>query len=1348
LGVGFAAAYWIAHSAAQAFIFQHGSLLNQCFSRDTSEVTGRLLAVLFLVSLGLIGGMRRGGRFAASSNSSPSAAGHRWSDSAVRTVEETQERYRTLVENIDIGISLIDTDYNIQMTNRALGELLHKPVCEFVGKRCYAEFEKRPEVCPHCPGAVAMRTGRPAEVETIGTRDDGARFPVRVRAFPMKTPDGAVTGFIEVVQDITDRKQAEEALRAGERRYRTLFEDLPVGVYRTTPDGRILEANPALVEMLGYDTFEELAARNLDEGGFAFPHSREQFRMRVHRGSAIESEEAIWERRDKTPIFVREHARVVRDADGQVLCYEGVVKDVTKQRQAQEALRQSEERFRTLCQSAPIGIFVTDQAGDCTYANNRLQEIAGLTLGESLGMQWTRLIHPEDREEALAAVAETIQTGDEFVREFRIVTPKGETKHLAVRATWLRAADGRPLGQVGAIEDVTERRRVEQALREREAIFRTLAETVNTAISIVQDGIVKYVNPYACRLGGYEAEEMIGKAPWEFVHPEMREAIRQRALGRQQGSPEPMQYDLRVVGRDGRDIWVTQSVSFTEYEGRPAVLASAMDMTERKESERALRESETKHRTLVEQLPAIIYTAALDAVSATTYISPQVERILGFSPSSFVSNPDGWRERIHPEDRERVLSEVARSHEEDKPLVCEYRMTAADGHIVWFRDSAEVVRDENGRRLFLQGVMLDITDVKRTEEELRKFKTICDRAPHGYAVIDLDGYCLYLNDAWAKMHGSTREELLGRHVSAFHTQEQMPLVERLNKGLERAGSFVNEEVWHKRRDGTVFPTLMDAVVVNDDQGRPLFLSGMAVDITERKEIEAVLRRQALVFENINDGVIITDREGRVTDWNPGAERIFDHFKQEIIGKSPEVLNRPEDARSITERIRAGIQRDGYWSDEVCFVRKDGSEGICEAFLVPLRNEKGDWIGTVAVNRDVTARKLAEEEKTRLEAQLHQMQKMDAVGTLASGIAHDFNNLLTAIFGYAALARDSLPVEHAARRSLEMIEQAGKQARGVISSLLTFSRNTVPRRSPINLVHSLTETEQLLRRLLPAVIEFEKEMPAEADLWVNGDAAQLQQVWINLAVNARDAMPEGGRLRIALSKDDSAKTDSGSTAVVVIEDTGSGMSAEVRGRAFEPFFTTKPRGQGTGLGLAVSHEIVAQHEGTIKIDSEEGHSTRVTVSLPCCPRPEIVPDASAAPAARAGQGETVVVVEDDEHVRAILVSALRSQGYDVLFAADGDGAMSVFDHRGQDIRLVVLDLDLPKASGAGILRRTLDSLPGALVLVVTGRIDWNPAEDADGRQFVLRKPFTILELGERVARLVRETRARRAGLESA
>lgn len=1130
---------------------------------------------------------------------------------AEEALRESQERYRTFVENIDLGISLIDKNYSVVMSNSWQGELFHKPVGEFVGRKCFQEFEKRAEVCAHCPGAVAMRTGHPAEAETQGVRDDGSRFPVRVQAFPMKDSDGHPTGFIEVVEDISERKRTEEARRESERRFRTLFENIPIGVYRTTPDGRILESNPALVEMLGYGSFEELAGRNLEEQGYAPQYSREQFKARIEQENTVTLEDVAWRKQDGTVVFVRENARAIRDSAGRIQYYEGTVENVTARRQAAEALR------------------------------------------------------------------------------------------------------------------------------EREKLFRTLAETIDASITIVQDGVLRYVNPRGCRLIGRSAEEVVGKPPWEFVHPDMREDIRQRVVRRREGLPEPMQYEVKVLTREGVERWLIQSVANTEYQGRPAILAAAMDVTERKQVERALRASEFKYRTLVEQLPVIIYTAALDAASTTTYVSPQVERILGYTPEYYKANPDLWRRKIHPEDRDRVLRELIRSQDEDRPFACEYRMEASDGRVVWFCDDAAVVRDEDGQPLFLQGVMLDISERKRAEEELKKFKTVVEQSPHGAMIVDLEGKILYLNEAAARMHGYAAGELLGRHVSAFHSEDQMPNVNRLLVRLLREGQFVTEEVWHRKRDGSVFPTLMNAAIVTDDRNRPQCSFATAVDITERKRVEAEVRRQALVFENINDGIIITDREGRITDWNPGAERIFDYFKHEVIGQSPEMLNRPDEAKLLTRNIHEGIRRDGYWADDVTFVRKDGSEGACEAFLVPLRDEGGEWIGTIAVNRDITARKQAEEEKARLEAELMQAQKMEVAGTLASGIAHDFNNLLTVIFGHADLARSALPEDHPATASVQMIEQAGNHIRGVINSLLTFTLHGTTDKSPVNLVDSLTDTLKLLRRLLPSSVEIEEIMPPEKELWVNADAAQLQQIWMNLAINARDAMPQGGRLRFSLRGEVQAGepgglpdvTQASPSAVVVVEDTGVGMTETVKTRIFEPFFTTKARGQGCGLGMSLIHAIVADHGGQIHVESEPGSGTRATIRLPCCNRPAAGTLASGSPFRRLGRGQVVLIVEHDDHVRSILVSALRSEGYAVEAAA-ADAAQRLDDS--QHVNLVVLDWDLLETDGLALVKRVRETLGDIPVLIITGAPDDLAIAPAlDGRDRLLPKPFHLSELNRQV-----------------
>ncbi|MFQ5412742.1 MAG: ATP-binding protein, partial [Phycisphaerae bacterium] len=466
------------------------------------------------------------------------------------------------------------------------------------------------------------------------------------------------------------------------------------------------------------------------------------------------------------------------------------------------------------------------------------------------------------------------------------------------------------------------------------------------------------------------------------------------------------------------------------------------------------------------------------------------------------------------------------------------------------------------------------------------------------------------------------------------------------------------------------------------------------DITYRKLAEARLRRQALVFENMYDGVLLTDAQGLITELNPAAERMFGYAREELIGKSPEILNRTEEAAALTESILRGIEQDDRWSGEITFVRKDGTTGVCEASLVPLHNEEGVRIGTITVNRDLTASKEASQAKAELQEQLRQAQKMEALGTLASGITHDFENLLTAISGYTELAKGALPEGHAAAEALEKVEETAQQARSVTNALLAFSHRAVIPKKTVNLSATLDRAAHLLRRLLPPAIEIVDDLDRRKDLWIRGDAGQLQRILMNLAFNARDAMPDGGKLRFSLrdtgSSSEAAARPGGSRetrrAVLIVEDTGCGMSPEVRERIFEPFWTTKPRGVGTGLGLSLTLACVQDLGGEIVVRSEPGEGTRVTITLPTCEPPAEAESKKPAREPDRRPKRLVLVIERNQHIRSIITSTLRSRGYDVAAASTPTDAVAVLRRRSDAVRLMIIDFDLLDGSGMHPLKQ--------------------------------------------------------------
>ena len=390
----------------------------------------------------------------------------------------------------------------------------------------------------------------------------------------------------------------------------------------------------------------------------------------------------------------------------------------------------------------------------------------------------------------------------------------------------------------------------------------------------------------------------------------------------------------------------------------------------------------------------------------------------------------------------------------------------------------------------------------------------------------------------------------------------------------------------------------------------------------------------------------------------------------------------------------------------------------------------------------------EEDRAALQDQLHQAHKMEAVGQLAAGVAHDFSNLLTVIRGHTDRATTLLADGAQARKELELVQEATHQAAELTRGLLTFSRKLPTEKKPIDLRTVVRESERLLHRVLPAATELEVDIACEAPLWVNADQTQLQQVVLNLAVNARDAMPDGGTIRITLSA--ANETDvgdlpdtldtAGRTARLTVADSGVGMTPEVQSRIFEPFYTTKTRGQGTGLGLSIVHGVVKDHGGRIEVQSEVNEGTTLTIVLPCIeagPTPETAEPSTIVPQ---GAGELILLAEDDSHVRAIIASTLESLGYEVVQAKDGLALLDAFEQHHDAVGLLLLDADLPERSGPDCLRQIRQKGVGTPALMISGDVSLDPNE-LDDQTVLLRKPFGMPELAEAVAHALAADRPR-------
>jgi len=611
----------------------------------------------------------------------------------------------------------------------------------------------------------------------------------------------------------------------------------------------------------------------------------------------------------------------------------------------------------------------------------------------------------------------------------------------------------------------------------------------------------------------------------------------------------------------------------------------------------------------------------------------------------------------------------------------------------------------------------------RAEEDLRKFFRGIEQSPAIVLLTDAAGNIEYANPKFTELTGYRLEEVRGRNprfLKSGHTPEEeyRRLWDTILEGREWRGEFLN-----RKKNGELYWESASISPVTAADGRITHFIAVKEDITERKRFEAALQHAnamlRAVIETSPLAICTLDLAGRITSWNAAAERIFGWSAEEVLeGPTPMV---PEE---LQEEFRRGLE--AAWRGETVSGllksarRKDGSPLEVLLWSAALRDAAGAVCGLVVLLDDVTQRRWMEE-------QLRQAQKMEAVGRLAGGVAHDFNNLLTIISGYGELLLSQ--VEDRLREDVKAILEGAQRASTLTRQLLALSRRQVGQPRVLDLNAIISGMEKLLRRALGEDVTLETTL--HPSLWpVKADPAQLEQVLLNLAVNARDAMPRGGRFFIATANCRQTEAAAlhlprGEYVRLLVRDTGEGMDPEACRRIFEPFFSTKPREKGTGLGLAIVYGIVKQAGGEIFVDSRPGEGTAFAVYLPrSTGAPTAAPERPQA-APSAAHRETILLVEDEEGVRRLVREMLARHGYTVLEAADGQEALRVFEREGERIHLLLTDVVMPHMSGRELALRLTARRPELKVAYMSGYTgdviaDYGVLEPG---VILIQKPFT-------------------------
>jgi len=618
------------------------------------------------------------------------------------------------------------------------------------------------------------------------------------------------------------------------------------------------------------------------------------------------------------------------------------------------------------------------------------------------------------------------------------------------------------------------------------------------------------------------------------------------------------------------------------------------------------------------------------------------------------------------------------------------------------------------------------------------YRELFEKANDAIFVADAEtGVIIDANTRAAELLDLPRDQILGMHQTELHPDDSPDAYRQIFEKHAKSPESVARDLFVRRRNGTLVPVEISASTI--ETGSQKLLLGIFRDQTERKQADAERLRLAAAVDQAAESIVITDVDGLILYVNPCFEQVTGYSREEALGKTMRILKSGKQDNAFYAKLWRSITRGETWKGHIINKRKDGTLYEEEAVIFPLRNSRGETANYVAVKRDVT-------NEVTMAKRLQQAQRMEAVGQLAGGVAHDFNNLLLVIENSAAFVKDELPESSPAHREIADILEAARRAAGLTRQLLAFSRRQAIAPRALDLNEILRGVEKMLRRLIREDIELliaTADEPCQAKV----DAGQIEQVIINLVVNARDAMPNGGKLTIETMRvngdlvHETGMAPDGSAGperpyvVLCASDTGMGMDEETKSHIFEPFFTTKDVGEGTGLGLATVCEIVKQHGGHMTVYSEPDAGTTFKAYFPALVRQRrLRPQESTSHSLPRGD-ETVLLAEDDPIVRRVGEKMLRVLGYRVLSASSGEEAIKLVEGSSEEIHLLFSDMIMPGMDGKTLAGRLRQLRPGVKLLFASGYPQAHLAQQSlliEGA-IVLQKPFVMSD----VARTIRE-----------
>jgi two-component system NtrC family sensor kinase len=857
--------------------------------------------------------------------------------------------------------------------------------------------------------------------------------------------------------------------------------------------------------------------------------------------------------------------------------------------------------------------------------------------------------------------------------------------------------------------DITERKRSEEEL---ERIYQRLSDIIDflpdATFVIDRDKKVIAWNKAVEEMTGVKKEDMLGKGDYAYAVPFY-------------GKPRPIIIDLvlerdkkfenrygnvhvegskllaevfvpKIYGGKGAYISCTASPLFDHSGNIVGAIESVRDVTEHKRIEKALQESEERYRTAIESSNDGIVLVRGDS---HIYANRKFLDIFGYdSPQEVVGKTHHLT--VHPDDQEKVAGyNRRRQRGEAAPVRYEFKGMRKNGDVIYIEVSAAATTYQ-GKSVSI-AFMRDVTERRKAQESLQEsektLRSLFDAVHETMLLIDREGTVLMSNIVAAERLGKSVQELVGINLYDHFA----PNVAEYRKAQYAKVIALGEPVYFEdARAGRYYENYCYPVFDEEENVRAVTI--FAHDITERKKAEEEQAKLWSAVEWAGEGIFMLDIDKRFTYVNAAFCKSYGSTREEIIGETMAITRGDSHPQSFYDAVWSVVEAGNIYSGRQTRRRKDGTPIEVELTMAPVRDASGAIIQYVGVAKDIT-------EQLQMEAQLRQAQKMEAIGTLAGGVAHDFNNILAVIMGLGNLIQMTIGPDDRNRPYVDQIVLSAEKAADLTHSLLAFSRKQRINLEPHNLGNIVQSTAKLLKRLLPEDINLELDLADDCIALL--DVSQIDQVLMNLATNARDAMPGGGSITIrtkvvTLDASFNKTHGFGKTGEYIrlsVSDAGMGMDEQTMARIFDPFFTTKEVGKGTGLGLASVYGIVKQHNGYVTVTSSPLKGTTFDIYIPLV-EATVVTGPATGPRVPGGS-ETILVIEDDVDVRNMVRDILSAQGYNALAATDGEDGIRVFNEHREAISLIILDMVMPGRSGKDVLEEINRIHPEVKAIFVSG-----------------------------------------------